>query len=89
MRRRSAAPGRHVVLLAMLLAALPNVARGHAVVTRTSLDSSPIVAERPSEVTLHFNGAIETSHTAVTLVDASGKARALSLVPGVRNPAPW
>jgi hypothetical protein len=79
----------HVLALALgglLVVALPSLARAHAVVTHTSLEDAPIVADRPTEVTLHFNSAIETSHVTVGLVDAGGKVRALSLAPGTREP---
>src|SRR4029453_12669854 len=72
--------------LGSLLVAWPCIGHAHAVVTHTSLETAPVAADRPTEVALHFNSAIETSHATVSIVDADGKVRALSLTPGTHEP---
>jgi copper resistance protein C len=66
---------------AVLLAALPALALAHAVVQKASLDDSAVVAGEATHVTLKFNSGIEPGFTKVTLVDARGEERALTLGP--------
>ena len=76
----------HALALGSLLVTWPCIGYAHAVVTHTSIEKTPVAADRPTEITLHFNSAIETSHSTVSIVDAGGKARALSLTPGTHEP---
>jgi methionine-rich copper-binding protein CopC len=43
-------------------------AHGHAVVIKASLDETPLRADTPTRVTLHFNSRIEPGFTRVTLL---------------------
>lgn len=69
-----------------ILVALPAVAGAHAVITRSSIGDEPLAAGKPTEVTLHFNSAIETSHSSVQLVGAGGEETPLALVAGAHAP---
>jgi len=51
----------------------------HAVVTKTSLEATPVRAGAPASVTLQLNSAIERAFTRVTLVDAAGAATPLEV----------
>lgn len=74
------------VSCAFLAVALPAVVSAHAVVTRSSLGDEPLAAGHPTEVTLRFNSAIETSQSTVNLVGTDGRATPLDLVPGAHEP---
>lgn len=71
----------------MLFAALVTLctvratAQAHAVVTKSSLDEMPIVANTAAAVTLHFNSGIEPKLSKVVLVDAAKQERSLAVTP--------
>ena len=77
---------RHrALLLGALLSALAAgsaTAWAHAVVTHASLRDATIPAGTASETTLEFNSAIEAKLAKVTLVDAKGTERPLTLAAG-------
>jgi methionine-rich copper-binding protein CopC len=66
--------------------ALPAAAGAHAVITRSSIGDEPLAAGVATEVTLHFNSAIETSHSSVQLVGADGEKTPLALAAGAHEP---
>jgi methionine-rich copper-binding protein CopC len=66
--------------VAPLLAA--SLALAHAVVTKATLDDTPVRADTATAVTLHFNSRIEPGFTRVVLVDGAGKERPLEVAPG-------
>ena len=71
-----------VVLCALTGPGTASVAWAHAVVTHASLRDATIPAGKASETTLEFNSAIEAKLAKVTLVDAQGTERPLSLAGG-------
>src|SRR5262245_43942807 len=76
---------RHCLLVLLCALAGPgieSVAWAHAVVTHASLRDATVPAGTASETTLEFNSAIEAKLSKVTLVDAQGTERTLSLAGG-------
>jgi hypothetical protein len=69
-----------------LVVAVPAVGHAHAVITSSSIGDAPLAAGQPTQVTLHFNSAIEASHSTVSVVGADGKPTRLELVPGEHEP---
>ena len=78
---------RSILLLSLsLVVAAPAVGHAHAVITRSSIGDKPVPAGQATQVALHFNSAIETSHSTVSVMGADGKATPLDLVPGEHEP---
>jgi methionine-rich copper-binding protein CopC len=71
-----------LVVGALLVVASSLPARGHAVLTATSLDGKTIRAGTAVAVTLSFNSAIEAGFTRVVLVDERRQERLLDVLPG-------
>jgi hypothetical protein len=67
---------------ALALCLPASLALAHAVLTRASLQETPVVVEKATQVTLRFNTAIELGFTKVLLVSAAGEERALEVAPG-------
>ena len=65
-----------------MVCATASTALAHAVVTKSSLDDTPIVANAAAVVTLHFNSAIEPKFSRVVLVDAAKQERPLDVSAG-------
>jgi methionine-rich copper-binding protein CopC len=70
-----------VAALALLLASSTPL-HAHAVLTRSSLDGTPVRANTSTTVTLKFNAGIETGLSKVVLVDERHGERALEVLPG-------
>src|SRR5262245_41656266 len=66
-------------LLLVLCRAAPLLA--HAVLTKTTLDGTPVRAGTPTTVTLSFNAAIEPGLSKVVLVNERREERVLEVVP--------
>ena len=79
--RRCAVAG--AVLLLAGLAVSP--AHPHAIVTKTTLQDRPILADVATPVILYFNSRIEPGFTKVLLVEESKRERALDVTPGQRG----
>lgn len=68
-----------IACLVLLAGAAP--ARGHAVLTRSSVDGATVRADTPMTVTLRFNSAIERGLAKVVLVNDRREERPLEIVP--------
>ena len=60
-------------------------AHGHAIVTKTTLEEKPILADTATSVTLYFNSRIEPGFSRVILVDKTRKERTLEVTPGEKG----
>ncbi len=77
--------GVHGFCLAVVLVlGAPHHVFAHAVVTKASLDETPIKAQTPTPVTLYFNTGIEVGFTTVSLLDHDGTARPLDVTEGTK-----
>jgi hypothetical protein len=79
---------RHYGLASAILALAgiaASSAHGHAVITKTTLEEKPILANTATSVTLYFNSRIEPGFTRVILVDKTRKERTLEVAPGEKG----
>ena len=75
---------KSVPLFSLLFIALVyvNQVHAHAVVTKSSLNESPVLAGQESQIELSFNAKVELSLSQVLLVSAGDKKQALNTEPG-------
>jgi copper resistance protein C len=82
--RRGVLGGAILVVAAFAGFAVPS-AHGHAIVTKTTLEDKPILANTATSVTIYFNSRIEPGFTRVILVDKARKERTLEVTPGEKG----
>ena len=69
-------------LAGLALTVTPALVLAHAILTKTSLDTTAVHPDTATMVTFYFNAGIEKQLAKVTLVDAKGVARDLEITPG-------
>jgi len=80
--------GLRCKLMAVALALLPAIARGHAVLVESSPKQDEVLKQAPREAVLRFDARIEKKVTRATLVDGDGKKVKLPPIPEDKDGPP-